>query len=104
MVPLPAVYRACATVYASSADTGRSLSERRARLYRLYPRLDLRADGDGARVRTPHVLGDPRELHGFVRLREIRFQHNGQMDLRTAAFVDAIDKIAICYQDLGIFP
>ena len=28
--------------------------------------------------------------------------HN--VDLRTAAFIDAIDKIAICYQDLGIFP
>jgi hypothetical protein len=25
-------------------------------------------------------------------------------DLRTAAFLDAIDKIAVCYQDPGIFP
>ena len=25
-------------------------------------------------------------------------------DLRTAAFIDAINKIAICYEDLGIFP
>ena len=40
----------------------------------------------------------------YHRLREIRFQHNGKVDLRTAAFIDAIDKIAICYQDLGIFP
>ncbi len=40
----------------------------------------------------------------YHRLREIRFQHNNQVDLRTAAFIDAIDKIAICYQDLGIFP
>ncbi|HEV2855510.1 MAG TPA: Glu/Leu/Phe/Val dehydrogenase [Thermoanaerobaculia bacterium] len=40
----------------------------------------------------------------FHRLREIRAVHKNQIDLRTAAFVDAIDKIAICYQDLGIFP
>jgi glutamate dehydrogenase (NAD(P)+) len=39
----------------------------------------------------------------YHRLREIRAQHKG-IDLRTAAFIDAIDKIAICYQDLGIFP
>ena len=38
----------------------------------------------------------------YHRLREIRAQH--KVDLRTAAFIDAIDKIAICYQDLGIFP
>jgi glutamate dehydrogenase (NAD(P)+) len=39
----------------------------------------------------------------YHRLREIRNQHPGT-DLRTAAFLDAIDKIAVCYQDLGIFP
>jgi len=38
----------------------------------------------------------------YHRLRELRNKH--QVDLRTAAFVDAIDKIALCYQDLGIFP
>lgn len=38
----------------------------------------------------------------YHRLREIQRRH--RTDLRTAAFVDAIDKIAVCYQDLGIFP
>jgi glutamate dehydrogenase (NAD(P)+) len=38
----------------------------------------------------------------YHRLREIRAQH--KVDLRTAAFIEAINKIAICYQDLGIFP
>jgi len=38
----------------------------------------------------------------YHRLRELRNKH--QVDLRTAAFIDAIDKIALCYQDLGIFP
>ena len=38
----------------------------------------------------------------YHRLREIQGRH--RTDLRTAAFVDAIDKIALCYQDLGIFP
>jgi glutamate dehydrogenase (NAD(P)+) len=40
----------------------------------------------------------------YHRLWEIRSQHQGKADLRTAAFIDAIDKIAVCYQDLGIFP
>jgi len=40
--------------------------------------------------------------NAYQNLREIRARH--QVDLRTAAFIDAIDKIAICYQDLGIFP
>jgi glutamate dehydrogenase (NAD(P)+) len=43
----------------------------------------------------------------YHNLREIRARTsgpNGRVDLRTAAFIDAIDKIAICYQDLGIFP
>ncbi|HEY4594798.1 MAG TPA: Glu/Leu/Phe/Val dehydrogenase, partial [Thermoanaerobaculia bacterium] len=38
----------------------------------------------------------------YENLREIRGRY--KVDLRTAAFIDAIDKIAICYQDLGIFP
>jgi glutamate dehydrogenase (NAD(P)+) len=48
-------------------------------------------------------LEDTMQL-AYHRLREIRNRLNGQVDLRTAAFIDAIDKIAICYQDLGIFP
>jgi glutamate dehydrogenase (NAD(P)+) len=40
----------------------------------------------------------------YHRLREIRNLHRDKADLRTAAFIDAIDKIAICYSDLGIFP
>jgi glutamate dehydrogenase (NAD(P)+) len=43
-------------------------------------------------------------VYAYHRLREIRNQHRGKADLRTAAFVDAIDKIALCYGDLGIFP
>jgi glutamate dehydrogenase (NAD(P)+) len=40
----------------------------------------------------------------YHQLREIRNWHDGKADLRTAAFIDAINKIAVCYQDLGIFP
>jgi glutamate dehydrogenase (NAD(P)+) len=40
----------------------------------------------------------------YHRLREVKLKHNNQFDLRTAAFIDAIDKIALCYADLGIFP
>jgi glutamate dehydrogenase (NAD(P)+) len=38
----------------------------------------------------------------YHRLREIRTRH--KVDLRTAAFIDAIDKIGDCYENLGIFP
>ena len=40
----------------------------------------------------------------YHRLRDIKLKHDNQFDLRTAAFIDAIDKIALCYGDLGIFP
>ncbi len=40
----------------------------------------------------------------YHRLREVKLKHDNQFDLRTAAFIDAIDKIALCYADLGIFP
>jgi glutamate dehydrogenase (NAD(P)+) len=43
-------------------------------------------------------------VSAYHRLREIRNQHRDHADLRTAAFIDAIDKIALCYGDLGIFP
>jgi len=46
----------------------------------------------------------------YHRLRETRNRHrsngnkNKEVDLRIAAFIDAIDKIAACYVGLGIFP
>jgi glutamate dehydrogenase (NAD(P)+) len=38
----------------------------------------------------------------YHNLREIRADK--KVDLRTAAFIEAINKIATCYEDLGIFP
>jgi glutamate dehydrogenase (NAD(P)+) len=44
-------------------------------------------------------------ITAYHRLREIKLKHReAGIDLRTAAFIDSIEKIAICYQDLGIFP
>lgn len=40
----------------------------------------------------------------YLQLSAIRARHGGAIDLRTACFVNAIDKIAICYQEMGIFP
>jgi glutamate dehydrogenase (NAD(P)+) len=40
----------------------------------------------------------------YHQIREIQDRHAGQADLRTASFICAIDKIAMTYQDLGIFP
>lgn len=41
-------------------------------------------------------------MEAYNELREIRLRHNA--DMRTAAFVDAIDKIAQSYLEMGIFP
>ncbi len=43
-------------------------------------------------------------VNAYHELREIRRQHRDQIDLRTAAFVDAIHKVARSYMELGIFP
>ena len=40
----------------------------------------------------------------YAELRRIRDRHERKIDLRTAAFVNAIDKVALSYTDLGIFP
>ncbi|MFO0941482.1 MAG: glutamate dehydrogenase [Pirellulales bacterium] len=40
----------------------------------------------------------------YNEIREIQLRLGGKVDLRTAAFVGAIDKIALCYAELGIFP
>lgn len=41
-------------------------------------------------------------IQAYLEIREIRKTHD--IDLRTAAFVSAIDKIALSYNQLGIFP
>jgi glutamate dehydrogenase (NAD(P)+) len=43
-------------------------------------------------------------VNAYLHIREIHKRHRKQADLRTAAFINAIDKIALCYEDLGIFP
>lgn len=40
----------------------------------------------------------------YQEIRTIQKRFGGKIDLRTAAFISAIDKIAICYGELGIFP
>jgi glutamate dehydrogenase (NAD(P)+) len=43
-------------------------------------------------------------IQAFEQIRAVRSLHGGKIDLRTAAFVSAIDKIAASYLHLGIFP
>jgi len=43
-------------------------------------------------------------ITAYEQICEVKNRLDGKADLRTAAFVSAIDKIAHCYQDLGIFP
>ncbi len=40
----------------------------------------------------------------YHQIREIDRRLGDKADLRTAAFVSAIDKIVVCYEELGIFP
>jgi glutamate dehydrogenase (NAD(P)+) len=43
-------------------------------------------------------------IAAYNQMNEIRKQHAGKIDLRTAAFINAIDKVARAYMELGIFP
>jgi glutamate dehydrogenase (NAD(P)+) len=40
----------------------------------------------------------------FQQIRETQKHYGDKADLRTASFITAIDKIALCYEDLGFFP
>jgi glutamate dehydrogenase (NAD(P)+) len=43
-------------------------------------------------------------ISAYRQIREVKKQHGDKMDLRTAAFIDAINKVARAYMELGIFP
>ncbi len=44
-------------------------------------------------------------ISAFQQIREVRDRHAAKgADLRTAAFIDAIEKVALAYEELGIFP
>lgn len=42
--------------------------------------------------------------NAYHQIREIKSQHNDDVSLRTAAFICALDKVAVSYMELGIFP
>jgi len=43
-------------------------------------------------------------ISAYRQIRDVGLRYDGRADLRTAAFINAIDKIALSYRDLGIFP
>jgi glutamate dehydrogenase (NAD(P)+) len=43
-------------------------------------------------------------INAYNQIREIRKKHKDEISLRTAAFINAIDKVAVSYMELGIFP
>lgn len=43
-------------------------------------------------------------VNAFHEVREVQKGNGADLDLRTAAFVNAINKIMVCYEELGIFP
>jgi glutamate dehydrogenase (NAD(P)+) len=43
-------------------------------------------------------------INSFHQVREAQKSNGDDLDLRTAAFVNSIDKIVVCYEELGIFP
>jgi glutamate dehydrogenase (NAD(P)+) len=43
-------------------------------------------------------------IESYHQVRETQKMLNSKPDMRTAAYVSAINKIALCYQELGIFP
>jgi glutamate dehydrogenase (NAD(P)+) len=68
---------------------------------------------DEERVTTAHGADEHELVHSgleetmstaFHEVRNIKTRLGQGVDLRTASFVDAINKIAVCYGDMGIFP
>lgn len=43
-------------------------------------------------------------IDALSQIRETLSRYDHQLDLRTAAFICAINKIALCYEELGLFP
>ena len=43
-------------------------------------------------------------VNAYWEIRNIQQRHEDKIDLRTAAFIDAIEKVARSYYELGIFP
>ena len=43
-------------------------------------------------------------IHSYENIREILKQHKKMNSLRTAAYVDALNKIGVTYQKMGVFP
>jgi glutamate dehydrogenase (NAD(P)+) len=43
-------------------------------------------------------------ITSYQQIREIWKDRGGVPNLRTAAFLNAVDKIALCYLELGVFP
>jgi glutamate dehydrogenase (NAD(P)+) len=43
-------------------------------------------------------------VEAYREVREIRRRHGDEIDLRTAAFISAIEKVAVAYNEMGIFP
>lgn len=83
-----------AMISAFEQVTGKSLSsEERKRIARGADEIDLVNSGLEETM-----------VSAYDAIREIRRTTLGVADLRTAAFVSAINKIAISYMELGIFP
>jgi glutamate dehydrogenase (NAD(P)+) len=74
--------------------TGRRLTEREA---------SHLASGPGEEALVVSGL-DETMTSAYHQVREIRGRLGPGVDLRTAAYVDAIDKIAVSYESLGIWP
>lgn len=81
-------------VGAMESHTGRKLpAEERARLTRGAGEEDLVNSG----------LEETMAL-AYTTIRETQRRYRDDADLRASAFITAIDKIAMCYKDLGFFP
>ena len=64
---------------------------------------DLYTKGAGEAELVASGLEDTM-IDALGQIRETQARYDGKPDLRTAAFICAIDKIALCYHELGLFP
>ena len=78
---------------AVESATGRKMAQSRDAIARGADEIDLVYSGLEETMCT-----------AYHNIREIKMQHKGEFGLRTAAFIDAINKVATSYMELGIFP
>ena len=90
--------RSMAAAFGRMADAVEAITGQR-----LPGERDLYAKGAGEAELVASGLEDTM-IDAYHQIRTVQESYDSKPDLRTAAFICSINKIALCYEELGIFP